>query len=294
MVGTTQYTLEKVIAKGANGVVWAAKCKAGSRVAIKLCDPWVARIHALDPAVGGMRKWGVATEQVVVSENTHRLKLEYYDISPSALAVKLREHNIYSQIARKGLARGFATQTIAGCVNGVPVGNGALLMPLLGPSLVGKLPLSPPLYRKLKEVLITACMSALVQGVALVDLKAANVCFADDTFVVVDSDTLPSATPGADTARAWATFTVPNLLPSTVATMLVNLVLLLAQAIGTVSEQTVWKTFDRVSRTGTVAKLAAIAPPATSHIVSALAPDMSVAAALSALGSRLPLSPDSG
>jgi len=292
MIGAKQYTLEKVVGKGANGVVVEATCASGTKVAIKLCDPWIARIHPADRCIDVLRDWGRQTQQVIMDENKHRLKLEFYDVTPDALVAKLHACDVHLTPHRKGLSENFAMWSIAGCVQSVPIGNGALLMPLLGPSLFGSLPLTPPLYRKLKEVLITACMSALVQGVALVDLKPANICYAGDTFVVVDTDTLALAAPGVDTAEPWATFTVPCLLPSTIATMLVNLVLTLAQAMGTVNAGTVYAKFGHDSRYGAkIDDLAAIAPLTTKPIVDALSPNMSVSMALDTLGQRLPLSP---
>jgi hypothetical protein len=257
--------MARLIGAGGNGVVYAELGPDGRECAVKYWIP-----HRLEgKLVGGDAATGAFVRAFADYPNyTASIKGGVIQLESYGPAFPYAEIIRVMQIHRVRLTTGWqvtqelsppacALYVIEGAVRPTEIANGVLAMELAGPSLPCVMPVPAWDALGLVSVLCTAARSALLQGVAMADLKPWNVCRSGLGWVVVDVDNLPAA--GA-TADGQATLRVAGATRCGPA-MIAALVVTAAYALGSIGLDGVLRYhYDRCPAQ-TREQLAAVCPP---------------------------------
>ena len=211
--------MDDVIGFGSNGVVVASRQSAGK--ALKYWLPHVMR----GSIVGDSRSLSLF-KGFFLGRNRFRVKVRGARLSIKFFgeAFPLDQVNSFARKANVIIADVCITQdlesprcklySILHSCHPWPLKNGVLEMELAGPPVYLRLPLTYKEVNRLVAVLCEAAQSALLQGVAIVDLKPENICdaFNREGWIIVDVDDLPVVSdPQAYQSATYTVNTLANL-----------------------------------------------------------------------------------
>ena len=233
--------MEEVIGYGSYGVV--VRPTDGSGYALKYWLPHVLRANIVGEAcaVKIFRCAFLGNPRFRVRINGSKLKLRYFGVSfPSdevqEWADRARVRLVQCAVTQSTCEPSCLKYSIFGSCDPYPIANGVLSMKLAGKPVFPMMPLRPSQVSSLVSLMCSAAQSALMQGVAIVDMKPENICAAKDGggWVIVDVDDLPSTEDPF--AHEGATYTVKG-AKNGVQAMVAAVVISAAMLAGVVSKR---------------------------------------------------------
>ena len=244
--------MDDVIGFGSNGVVVASRQSAGK--ALKYWLPHVMR----GSIVGDSRSLSLF-KGFFLGRNRFRVKVRGARLSIKFFgeAFPLDQVNSFARKANVIIADVCITQdlesprcklySILHSCHPWPLKNGVLEMELAGPPVYLRLPLTYKEVNRLVAVLCEAAQSALLQGVAIVDLKPENICdaFNREGWIIVDVDDLPVVSDPH--AYQSATYTVKNTVTA-IRAMVASLVITAALLAGVITKGVALEKFFHMSK----------------------------------------------